>query len=313
MKRLWAILFGVFLIGLVLAIAELLARPYLKKVYNRDFDASLILDNRFFTSPGLKPNSTGTVWGKSFSTDEFGCRKARKRNYSSGFKWLFIGDSVTEGVGVDDTSTFVPSQISGNDVYNYSLIGYSTADYVNVLNTLLPTDTTIGRVTIVYCLNDVYANTSKSNLPSISKPGLIGELNEWMQLHLASYKLLKWWWMGETDRYYRYDEQFYTKENPMFNKAMLDIKHCSKICNQRNIYFQLLVLPYRSQLTDIKRNEPQRLISQFCKQNDIKMYDATSWLASSPQPSKLYLYADEIHFSELGHRKVFEYIIHYLF
>jgi len=43
------------------------------------------------------------------------------------------------------------------------------------------------------------------------------------------------------------------------------------------------------------------------------MYDATSWLASSPQPSKLYLYADEIHFSELGHRKVFEYIIHYLF
>ena len=99
------LLINIFTSIAILAVLEIVSRVLLKAVYNRDFDSSLIVDNKYFSSSGLKENAHGIIWGKDFNTDSFACRKAARPCNRNKKKWLFIGDSVTEGVGVADTIT----------------------------------------------------------------------------------------------------------------------------------------------------------------------------------------------------------------
>jgi lysophospholipase L1-like esterase len=295
---------------------EVVSRVALSKIYNRAFDSSLIVDNKYFTSSGLKPNASGMVWGKQFTTDTNGCRtKSYKQNRTSTLKWLFIGDSVTEGVGVEDSSTFVPLSLGSWNCYNYSLIGYSTADYLNIIRAIVPNDTDAKKVTVFYCLNDVYSNSPKVNLPAIGKASITGKINALLQDRYFTYKLLKLFLFQNSDRYFRYDAQFYSTENPMFISSMNDLKTCDSLCKSYNTIFDVVVLPYRSQLigVNISNRKPQNAMGSFCNQAGIEFHDASAYLSKLKNPEKLYLFGDEIHFSELGHSAMKEYVVRELF
>jgi lysophospholipase L1-like esterase len=314
MKKYWR---TIFVVIVLLALLEGTARIVLSKIYNRDFDSSLIVDNKYFTSSGLKANATGYVWGKPFHTDSFACRKNPKPFSGKKKKWLFIGDSVTEGVGVDDSSTFaalVAAREDSVNIMNYSLIGYSDADYLNVLKTLLSAkDSSVIKATIFFCLNDVYGSAKTNQLPVMAKQNLMGSVNKWMQANYSTYKLVKLLTYSMSDRYFKYDVQFYTKGNPFFTESMQRLKECDSICSLSGVKMNVLMLPYRSQLTGQDLNEmPQTMVRYFCLQNDIVFDAITSSTALISDPVSgdfLYLFADEIHFSVAGHKMVANYIL----
>jgi lysophospholipase L1-like esterase len=305
-----------FIVVIILAIIEVCARLTLSRIYNRSFDSSLIAESKYLTSAGLKANATGYVWGKPFHTDSFACRKGPKAFSGKKKKWLFIGDSVTEGVGVDDSLTFaalVAKNIDSVNIMNYSLIGYSDADYLNVLKVLLATkDSTISKATIFFCLNDVYGAVKTNQLPVMAKPNLIGRLNGLLQNRYATYKLLKLFVYAMSDRYFKYDEQFYAKDNPNFVGSMQILKECDSVCKAAGVRLNVLMLPYRSQL-DGKGNEmPQTMVKDYCLQRNIAFDAITSATAGISAPisgDMLYLFADEIHFSVAGHKMVANYIL----
>ncbi len=302
----------------LLALLEVISRVILYEIYNRKFDQSLIEANKYLTSPGLKENANGVVWGRMFHTDQFGCRLGPRKYSSSKKKWLFIGDSVTEGVGVDDSATFaaiVAARTDSVDIMNYSLIGYSDADYLNILKTLLPrADSAISRVTIFFCLNDVYGVAKTGQLPVMARNNIAGRLNGWLQNSYATYTLVKLLVYQNSDRYYRYDEQFYKNNNPYFNDAMQRLRQCDSVCRVAGVQMNVVMLPYRSQLTggDEWDNKPQLLVKDFCLHNNIA-FDAitatSAGISASVSGSILYLFADEIHFSKAGHKKVADYIL----
>jgi lysophospholipase L1-like esterase len=310
-------LYVTLIVVALLIVLEISARLILSRIYNRSFDSSLIVDNKYLTSTGLKENATGYVWGKQFHTDQFACRKSPVAYSSKKKKWLFIGDSVTEGVGVDDSSTFaalVAKRVDSVNIMNYSLIGYSDADYLNVLKTLLSNpDSSFSKVTIFFCLNDVYGSAKTGQLPVMAKRGLIGTLNAWMQDNYATYKLVKLCAYAFSDSYFKYDVKFYTKGNPYFNESMQRLRECDSICNLSGVTMNVMMLPYRSQLNGRDNNEtPQMMVKDFCAERKITFDAITSTSAGISAPVSgdvLYLFADEIHFSEAGHKMVANYIL----
>ncbi len=306
--RYWTVTF--LAIVIVLVLVEIVSRFVLNRIYNRNFDKSLIENNRYGNSPGLKKNAEGMVWGKSFHTDERGARKHKTAIDSKKKTWLYIGDSVTEGVGVEDSSTFASrcaDEFSETNLLNFSLVGYSMADYVNVLNTVINEDSSVELVTLFYCLNDVYAGAKMSELPEISKKNILGKLNATLQDRYATYKLMKLVFYRNNHRYFDYDLQFYKKEDKHFLEATCQLYSCDSLCKSRNIYFNVVVLPYKTQLYT-KNFLPQHKLKEFCNKNEIVFSDASAFLLNEPDPETLYLFSDEIHFSSKGHRAILEYV-----
>ncbi len=297
-------------IVVLLSVIEIISNRILRKIYNRNFDSSLVVNNKYYTSSGLKENTIGKVWGKEFYTDNFGCRKNKTAFDSKKKKWLFIGDSVTEGVGVEDSSTFssLCSEVfTEHNVCNYSLIGYSTADYVNVLKSVLEKDSTTELVTLFYCLNDVYGSTKAKDLPIIAKQNFIGKLNGMLQNSCSTYKLIKLFFYRHSNRYFCYDLQFYEKDKVHFVQAMNDLRFCDSLCKMRNIYFNVVMLPYQSQLHD-KNFVPQQLAREYCTKDSIEFSDASEYLSKQTNVNSFYLFADEIHFSEKGHKAIADFL-----
>ena len=300
---------------IILTIMEVVSYFIIKKIYNRDFDSTLIVDNKYFTSAGLKENASGAIWGKAFHTDSAGCRKPSKPYNNQKRKWLFIGDSVTEGVGVDDSSTFSSIAFQNTDsfnILNYSLIGYSLADYLNVLKTVLnKNDSSIKKATIFFCLNDVYGKVLFNQLPVMAKTNMIGKLNAFLQNHYYTYKLLKLIVFRNSDRYFQYDLQFYKDNSPYFTSAMNTLKQCDSACHLAGVEMNVVVLPYRPQVCgkDIGNNIPQDLVEKFCSANKIPYSNPLKYLSEQQNPEKLYLFADEIHLSEKGHSAVARFIL----
>jgi lysophospholipase L1-like esterase len=312
MKSRVKFLFVTLLIVIIsLALIEVASRATLKVIYNREFDSSLIVDNKYFTSPGLKENADGLVWGKKFHIDEFGGRKNAKSNRDKK-KWLFIGDSVTEGVGVGDSAAFASlcsQEFSDFNLINLSLIGYSSHDYVNVLKSFLAKDSSVELVTLFYCLNDVYGESKTKDLPVMAKQNFIGALNAFLQDRCATYKWLKLLVYQNSASYFKYDTQFYSRDNSRFIQSMNDLRECDSICQARNVFFQVVMLPYKSQLLENSQHDvPQELVKEFCKQDSIEFSDAMPFLTKQEAVQSLYLFADEIHFSAKGHRVIADYL-----
>jgi lysophospholipase L1-like esterase len=300
-------------LGILLAL-EVFSRIMLSHIYNRDFDSKLIVDNKYFDSPGLIENGSGKVWGKTFHTDSCACRRSSKSYVPGKKKWLFIGDSVTEGVGVEDSATFSSLFFEHEDslnVLNYSLIGYSDADYFNVLKARLATDSTIKRVTIFFCLNDVYGKSGSKNLPVMARQNLVGQINAFLQMHYATYKLLKLFLYQHSNRYFQYDLQFYKPDDLCFNDAMAILQQCDSFCRNNGADLNVIMLPYKSQLhgKDAGNRIPQNLVGKFCKMHEISFADPADYLTKRQDAGALYLFGDEIHFSAAGHRAMADYIL----
>lgn len=314
MKNFWRlVLVNALLLMALLATTEVVCRIVLAQIYNRSFDSSLIQDNKYGSSSGLRPNTSGMVWGYLMHTDTFGARRNNIAYKAGAKKWLHIGDSVAEGVGVADSSTF--SALAANvfsefNVLNFSLIGYSTADYTNVLTSLVPNDTSVELVTLFYCLNDVYGHTPAANLPSIARPDWLGNINALLQNRYATYKLIKLLFYQHSNKYFTYDLQFYQKDNPYFVQSMKYLYQCDSVCKSNGKFFQVVMLPYRSQLQgDLNTgSKPQQLVGQFCNAAGISFSDASQYLAHQKDVNSLYLFADEIHFSEKGHNAIARFL-----
>ncbi len=307
--------------GLLLLGIELISRYVLSNVYNRTFDSSLLIANKFGASGGLKENSIGSVWGEEFHTDEIGGRlthEANEKKQSGKKKWLYIGDSVTEGVGVDDHSTFsslIAGHSESSDVRNLSLIGYSSSDYVQVVSHFLFQDSSIERVTLFFCLNDVYGKSKTSELPVMAKQGLLSKMNQLLANYSSSYKLIKLIVLQNSSKYFEYDLQFYEQNNSQFMESMNDLHFCDSICKTRNVQFEVVVLPYKSQLTGKNKTNrvPQELLNTFCKTKNIRCLDTTEFLSKAKTPTELFLWADEIHLSAKGHSAVAAFLKQELF
>lgn len=289
-----------------LTLVELTARWSLVRWYDRRFPAELVQVDRYGTSNGLVPSRSGTVWGAPFSSDPNGGRTVENTCDTCAY-WLHLGDSVAEGVGVDDSST-ASSRVAryghGWRVANLAHIGHSTCDERQVLATWLDTAARVGRVTVVYTLNDVYGSVSAGDLPVPGHHDALAGLRRWLEANCATYRSLKLLLLRRSDSYYRFDAAFYREGEPHFEQAMACLDAIAALCRAHDARLDLLMLPYRSQVVAPGDHVPQRMVAAHCAAAGIGFTDALPAFRDADDPDGLFLFADEIHLSEAGHALV---------
>ncbi len=293
--------------------AEFLTRLFFTDIHLSGTELTLLRDSVYFDSPGLVPNAYGLSNGAIKYVDSIGFWKYGKSNRKKKTKkkWLFLGDSVTMGIGVKNDSTFagrISSDLSDVEILNPSLIGYSNKDYLNVVKKLIAVDRNklgISSVYLFWCLNDVYSDYDSLDLPGISKSNFVGEINSFFRKNSKLYHLLKETFTDRPKAYYLYDERFYNLSNNDFQKAISNLIDIKKILDENNISFTVILLPYEYQLrqNNPAQTKPQSIISSELREENIQVFDVLN--SDEFQGGKeLYLFGDGIHFSNMGHRKI---------
>jgi lysophospholipase L1-like esterase len=270
----------------------------------------------------LNPNAEGLSNGVVKQVDSNGFWKygAHKKNAKK--KILFLGDSVTMGIGVQSDSTFaglINASFSDVEILNPSLIGYSNKDYLNIVKKLFADEHNkfnVSDVFIFWCLNDVYSNYDALEMPGFSSDGTFGEVISFLRKNSKLFHLLKKLFSDRPKAYYLFDSRFYNSDNADFKKSLSNLSEIKSILNSYNVNLTVILLPYEYQLEEKKDSLffPQKIFSSALRKSSIHNYDFSKDLKNENiDPSDLFLFGDGIHFSTLGHKqiaKIFERYFH---
>lgn len=262
---------------------------------------SLFVENKYNKTMGLAQNSSGKFFGKKIHTDEYGFRQMKSpTNYEK--SWLFLGDSVTFGVGVDTEKIFpqlIQNEFQSIKIYNTAIIGYSTLNYLDVVEAFLRDHDDIEKVILFFCLNDVYGNLSLNNNNISTKEKVLSFLRSNSKLYL----LLKNIFFDRSKTYALYDIGLYKEGNSEIYKHLNAILSIKAKIDKSNINFILVILPYEYQLRMGDLKSPQVLLKKFFKDHKIKTLDIYKDFTLLNSES-YYLYGDPMHLSPLGHEIV---------
>lgn len=295
-------------------------------------DRRLFVDSVYAGSPGLRPHAAGTSNGARFTVGADGFWRYTAAADTTRPGWLFLGDSVTMGIGVDPDATFAGRIAARQDtarILNPSLIGYSSRDYRALLEAL--TDSTaaafrpdLRRVTVFWCLNDVYPLPDSVQVDTATAPAdpgqavrrLGGPVLTFIRRHVRTYHWLK---AGLFDRprvYFEHDRRLYA--GAPFEAALADLRRMQALAARHGLAFEVVLLPYADQLRRAASAEadafaPQAAMQERLRAAGLPVYDAAPYLRAAAArmaggPLDLYLYGDGIHFSAAGHARVADFI-----
>jgi lysophospholipase L1-like esterase len=309
-----AVVFGMLLL------LEVCVRVFCPDIKPLGTSRDLALDGRFGNSPGLRPLTTGTCDGTQVAVDALGFWKYSTETRGDVDSWLFLGDSVTMGIGIEPDSTFsgrIAAVLRQSRILNPSWIGYSSADYVAVVSALLLRNAIpelksgIHHVTIFWTLNDVYSNYDIGLLPGAQVREFGAGFYTFIKKHYRTYEWLKNMFFDRPKEYFEFDRKFYHQGDPHFTAAVADLDSIRKICAATGTRLEVVLMPYEYQLRSKNMSllEPQKVLSHALDSLDIRHYDATPTLAAPGQDIRLlFRYGDGIHFSSRGHEVMSKYI-----
>ena len=302
MKRIFLYVSYLLISTLILLVAlEFSIRLLLPQINYQGNQGSMFAENRFHKTMGLVPNSSGEFFGKIIHTDKYGFRQMNAPvNYDK--SWLFLGDSVTFGLGVNSDRIFpqlIQDKFRDTRIWNSAVPGYSTVDYRNVLDVFLLKHRDIEKVVLFFCLNDVYGNLSLNYQDASGMEKVLSFLRTNSKFFLFLKKVL----FDRSKAYALHDIGLYDGQNSNLLQYLKVISSIKSKLDKLNIDFMVVVLPYEYQLRVRGLTSPQTLLSDFFAAHNIKSVDLfDDFMLSSSE--EYYLYGDPMHFSVLGHETV---------
>ncbi len=289
-------------LGLI-ALIEATSYFILIKKYNRTIPKATLSIGKFGKTNGLNANLNTVVWGKVFSTDSKGSRPAQTDNKKP--KKVWIGDSVVEGLGVSDSVLFTYLLSLSDTTFeylNFAHAGNTPIDYFNTVNSLLDTTSVLENESIHsfhigICLNDIYEDEKRQST-SLS---LMQKASVFLQFS-NTYRLVKLLMNKNSDGYFQYDAAMYKDEAKV--RIMIDqLVKISSLCKSKSVSCQFYFFPYKSQFLSLDFT-PQQTLAYHMGINGLSFTDLSSYLRKVDNPTALYLFSDEIHFSGKGHEAI---------
>ena len=192
----------------------------------------LLIDSLYNTTVGLGSNKVGFSSGVKKTTNKYHIWKYKEDVNIKAPIILYLGDSVTMGIGVENDSTFVGINSRKINLINPSLIGYSVKDYLNVMKSFLSNNVFKGKIKEIYLfwsLNDLYSNFTVKNSPGLKVDDLFFPIIDYVRRNSKLFIYIKNLFSDRSKIYYNYDVQFYDESNKYFQKGLIDIKEISRI------------------------------------------------------------------------------------
>lgn len=289
----------------------------MKNINFQGTDKSLILWDSTNQTYKLKPNHSAKSFGTVINTNEFGLRKNTKSYNKDRPTWLLLGDSVTMGVGVDEDSTFaslLSLDYNNWNILNAGVVGHSTRDYLLHIKYLTKV-LNIKKVSLFYCLNDTYEKHY-----SILDKSMITYFRNYFEKPLSIMRsksilflFLKNKLFDISEKHFNYDTKDYNENSIVLNNSINTILEIQKLLNDKEIQFEIFLLPYEYQLRNPSNKlitNPQMILTKRLKQFSIDTLDMYNYMIKNKanNSKSLYLYGDPMHFSSKGHQMVYSFI-----
>jgi hypothetical protein len=230
-------------------------------------------------------------------------------------------------------------------VLNSALIGHSSFDYTNAAASIIgPGVPALDRVILFWCLNDLYGSghvpggspaaqtgnvdtAPDGNPTTTDDPAETGDDNRlqmtggadntlrlnlgfplrFLHRNVYAYQWLKASFFDRQQAYFEFDRQFYSADNPAFITALEHITKIRDMAERNGIRFDLIVMPYEYQFRSGDFH-PQDVLLKALQQKGIIAYDARNAFEVHDDVPSLYMYGDGIHFTEMGHRVIWEWM-----
>jgi hypothetical protein len=312
------ILFNISGIIFLCLLLEFAIRIFVPQIRLAGTSKNLIADSLYNDSPGINSNTSGYSGGVLKKTNQYHSWNYFKPVSTYRKKILFLGDSVTMGICVENDSTFagiLNNELDSTDIINPSLIGYSSKDYYNVFNYFIkkyPAGINFSTVAIFWTLNDIYSNYPDNKSPQYSSNSFLNYIIDFLRNNSKAYIFLKNLFSDRALAYYQYDSGFYTLQNQQFKNSVNNLKHILSICDSLKINFILVLLPYEYQVRKFNQKnifEPQNTLKISLVHNKVKLIDLReAYKYKTKNSDRFYLYGDGIHFNERGNRLIAEYL-----
>lgn len=307
---------------LVLLAGEAFCRLFLNINFRRT-SKEFVTTNSLGIVNGNAKNAKGVSFGVDVYSDENGFRinpnRAEKQNEAA---VLFLGDSVTFGVGIEEEKTFVGlfrQRLTDVTVYNSAFVGASIPDYERVVNDFIPQHGEVKQVYLFYCLNDFHlapeaensnpeTSADKKNSLKYKLAQIFPAMNDFFGSRSKLYVYITGKASDPSLRYFQADFNAYNVDDEMFNRIMQPIVNISEELKKRNIKFVVFLNPYEAQLraNDEADMMPQRKLEQFFRRRDIAYVNTTDKFREVKPSTDAFLFADPMHLSERGHKIVFD-------
>ena len=306
--------FNLFFLIIILLVLELTVRIF-KLSGMQGYQAEILHDEIH----RLKPNTEGETGGVKFYTDSKGFRVPYKNyNYKEADKILFLGDSVTFGVGVKEEDSFVGKYRKNSlrdEYYNLSLFGYQIKHYsvqIKELDSLSP----IKKMFYFITLNDVYdqsnlkiaryaENRYQDGFKRIFNLIFFRKVNAFLRDRSYLYTFLKGILVDPQKSWFQNVLNYYEQNDlDLFKSFLVDFTEFTK---DKGIRTAIFILPYEFQTRkcDKKILLPQAKIREISRNIDNNFFDLTSNFCEYDNPKKLFLKYDPMHLSPEGHEFVY--------
>lgn len=312
------VLYNIIVVIFLLLLLEIAVRIFVPRINFSGTNSHLIIDSLYNDSPGIRADTKGFSGGVIKRSDSYNSWKYLKSVDKETHKLLFLGDSVTMGIGVENDSTYAGILNNGIDsinIINPSLIGYSSKDYLNVFNHFVIKNNfnlNFSSVIMFWTLNDIYSNYPDNISPDFSSNGLVNGIVNFLRKNSKAYHFLKNLFSDRSRVYYDYDKQFYTDSNPLLLRSIKNIDRIFSVCDSLEINFQLILLPYEFQIRNFNKSgifNPQEILKAKLKKANMIIIDLKEVFRNdSEQSSDYYLYGDGIHFNNKGNALIADYL-----
>ncbi|HDQ44626.1 MAG TPA: SGNH/GDSL hydrolase family protein [bacterium] len=184
-------------------------------------------------------------------------------------------------------------------------------DYENVIRHYLAKrpDLNISRVTVCWCLNDLYQEITDIETPGVKWRSSFSDVLLRLRSKSHLFLFLKKTVWDRPQSYYRFDSGFYENDHPWLIDAADRLDVIQRFCEEQQVRFDMILLPYAFQLRPPGDVRPQQAIGKLLRDRGIPYYDLLDDLAPSDASTSLFLYGDGIHFSKKGHARTAERLI----
>ena len=252
------------------------------------------------------------------------------------FDIAFIGDSFTEGVGVDYEDTFV-GRIEKNfeelNIANLGVVSYSPSIYFTKLSHLLENGYKFKRVIIYFDISDIYDDNRKyrfiDDKISRKKSAVLSDIQRTLKLSFPflaySLKTLKNDVFKKSDIVdkcsyldYCHEKSSWTFNNKFFgdkeiNKSLKFMEMTYELLRKNDIKMSVGIYPWPAQiLYDNSQSKLVKLMKNFCINkcefffnNFTEFFNETTSTDKEKIISRYYIEGD-VHFNSLGNEKIFQ-------
>jgi len=313
------LLFALLMIVAVFAflgVAEIVVRILWGDEINLQYTSAGLNKEQFYSAKtdGWLPYAEGSSCGKPVKINSLGLRGPEINLNTDKKKILLLGDSVLFGLALNEEETISAQLRNKLDacIINTAVIGYATPHYVDVLHYWIR-KTKLNRVVLFFCLNDIQNRVDpvyESNYSNITE-FILTQLRSRSKL----YMLMKNRISDRSKAYFSFSHQTYKAGDPDFISGMNDLLTLKALCDAEAIQLDVIVLPFEYQLRHRGQKgiwSPQEMMAGFFQQNKIDYLNLDFPNFEGNALKKLYLYADGIHFSALGHQLIADVAIAYL-